>query len=254
MDETIDNEGIDEDNDEDNDETNDKTIDEDNKDEDNKNESKDKTNDLSILLKSFNRLDNYIARYIYKKYIAQDSSFLEKSRAKKQDSSFLEKSRAKNYDEISDHTRELEGLKPSQENPARKSGELDTGFEKSRAQMKPSHKHTEIKLENFLKTIFNIERPGIITQKESLETDLYKMDIADKAYDKDPKKFKLRQYESVPDVKRCSFIRKHKNKYKRCNIHVMNDDSDICYKHIDSPNIYWDRYCEVLDEIKNIEV
>ena len=238
MDETIDNEGIDEDNDE----TNDKTIDEDNKDKDNKNESKDKTNDLSILLKSFNRLDNYIARYIYKKYIAQDSSFLEKSRAKKQDSSFLEKSRAKkqdssfleksrakNYDEISDHTRELEGLKPS-------------------------HKHTEIKIENFLKTIFNIERPGIITQKESLETDLYKMDIADKAYDKDPKKFKLRQYESVPDVKRCSFIRKHKNKYKRCNIHVMNDDSDICYKHIDSPNIYWDRYCEVLDEIKNIEV
>jgi hypothetical protein len=235
MDETIDNKGIDEDNDE----TNDKTIDEDNKDKDNKNESKDKTNDLSILLKSFNRLDNYIARYIYKKYIAQDSSFLEKqdssflekSRAKKQDSSFLEKSRAKKQD---------------LENPARKSGELEG--------LKPSHKHTEIKIENFLKTIFNIERPGIITQKESLETDLYKMDIADKAYDKDPKKFKLRQYESVPDIKRCSFIRKHKNKYKRCNIHVMNDDSDICYKHIDSPNIYWDRYCEVLDEIKNIEV
>ena len=170
----------------------DESINEDNKDED---EDKDKTNDLSILLKSFNRLDNYIAKYIYKKYIEQDL-----------------------------------------ENPARKSREPSSS------------------LDDFLKTIFNIERPGIITQKESLETDLYKMDIADKAYDKDPKKFKLRQYESVPDVKRCSFIRKHKNKYKRCNIHVMNDDSDICYKHIDSPNIYWDRYCEVLDEIKNIEV
>ena len=180
--------------------------------EDNKDEDKDKTNDLSILLKSFNRLDNYIAKYIYKKYIEQD------------------------LDNPARKSRELEGLKPSQENPARKS------------------KEPLQSLDDFIKTIFNIDRPRIISQKESLETDLYKMDIADKAYDKDPKNFKLRQYECVPDVKRCSFIRKHKNKYKRCKINVMNDDSDICYKHIDSPNIYWDRYCEVLDEITKIEV
>jgi hypothetical protein len=167
----------------------DESNDEHEKDCEDEKECEDTKNDLSILLKSFNRLDNYVAKYIYKKYIY------------------------------------LAGLEPSQ-----------------------------INFENFLKTIFNIDRPRIITQKESLESDLYKMDIADKAYDKDPKKFKLRQYESVPDVKRCSFIRKHKNKYKRCNINVMNDDSDICYKHIDSPNIYWDRYCEVLDEIKKIEI
>jgi hypothetical protein len=30
----------------------------------------------------------------------------------------------------------------------------------------------------------------------------------------------------------------------------MNDDTDICYKHIDSPNMYWDRYCEVLEKIE----
>ena len=34
------------------------------------------------------------------------------------------------------------------------------------------------------------------------------------------KNFKIRQYGSIPDIKRCSFIRKHKNKYR---ILRMND-------------------------------
>ena len=181
------------------------------------NECEDTKNDLSILLKSFNRLDNYVARYIYKKYIEQD---LENPAHKSRELEGLKPS----------VTRELEGLKPSKGSTS------------------------QINFENFLKTIFNIERPRIISQKESLETDLYNMEIADKEYDKDPKNFKIRQYGSIPDIKRCSFIRKHKNKYKRCKINVMNDDSDICYKHIDSPNIYWDRYCEVLDEITKIDM
>jgi len=71
----------------------------------------------------------------------QDCSFLEKSRAK---SSFLEKSRAKNYDEISNHTRELDtGFEKSRAQMKPSQRELDTGFEKSRAQMKPSHKHSQ---------------------------------------------------------------------------------------------------------------
>ena len=101
----------------------------------------------------------------------------------------------------------------------------------------------------FLHTIFSLERPAIITQKESLETDLQNMEIADEAYEKDPKNFKTRQYDSLPDVKRCSFIRKHKNKYKRCANGLLDDDSDMCYKHINSSNMYWDSFCKITEEI-----
>jgi hypothetical protein len=101
----------------------------------------------------------------------------------------------------------------------------------------------------FLHTIFSLERPAIITQKESLETDLQNMEIADEAYEKDPKNFKTRQFDSLPDVKRCSFIRKHKNKYKRCANGLLDDDSDMCYKHINSSNMYWDSFCKITEEI-----
>ena len=159
---------------------------------------------LLTILKSIHKLDNYIAKYIYKKYI--------------------------------ENVEPVEPVEP-----------VDS---------EPSHYKYSKKSNNqedynkYIHSIFNIERPGIITQKESLESNLDKMATADEAYDKDPKTFKARQFGSLPDIKRCSYIRKHKNKYKRCNINVMNDDTDTCYKHFDSPNMYWDRYCEVLDKIE----
>jgi len=146
------------------------------------------SNDLSRLLKSFNRLDNYVAKYIYEKYITDI-----------------------NY------------------NNGESSNESYVSF---------------------VNKIFSLERPRIITQKESLETDLSNMEIADEEYDKDPKEFKTSQFDSLPDIKRCSFIRKHKNKYKRCANGIVNDDSDMCYKHIESKNMYWDKWCKVLEEIK----
>jgi hypothetical protein len=106
------------------------------------------------------------------------------------------------------------------------------------------------KYKTYINKIFSLERPRIITQKESLETDLSNMEIADEEYDKDPKEFKTSQFDSLPDIKRCSFIRKHKNKYKRCANGIVNDDSDMCYKHIESKNMYWDKWCKVLEEIK----
>ena len=167
----------------------------------------DESNDeLSILLKSLHKLDNYVAKYIYKKYIEKNES--------------------------------------GESVESGESGESTPSFYKY--SKKPNNQQD---YNTYIHSLFNIERPGIITQKESLETDLDNMTIADEAYDKDPKQFKTRQFNCLPDIKRCSYIRKHKNKYKRCNINVMNDDTDICYKHIDSPNMYWDRYCKVLEEI-----
>ena len=100
----------------------------------------------------------------------------------------------------------------------------------------------------FLDTIFGLERKAIITQEESLNEDLDNMDLADKVFEKDPKKFKRRDYDSLPDVKRCTFIRKHKNKYIRCDMSISDDDSDVCYKHESSVNMYWVNYCKLLQE------
>lgn len=152
------------------------------------------SNDLSRLLKSFNRLDNYVAKYIYEKYIKN----------------------------------------------------LQTDIQSNMVNNDEEYK----KYKKYINTIFSLERPRIITQKESLETDLSNMEIADEEYDKDPKEFKTSQFDSLPDIKRCSFIRKHKNKYKRCANGIVNDDSDMCYKHIESKNMYWDKWCKVLEEIK----
>uniref|UniRef100_A0A6C0EXG1 Uncharacterized protein n=1 Tax=viral metagenome TaxID=1070528 RepID=A0A6C0EXG1_9ZZZZ len=144
---------------------------------------------MEILLKSINRLENYTAKYIYKKYL---TNFLE----------------VQNHDLASE------------------------SFDK------------------YLDTIFSKDRKAIITQKEYLDMDLENMSVADKDYEMNPEQFKPNLYDSLPDIKRCSFIRKHKNKYKRCCNSIMNKDEDMCYKHIEKPNMYWDRWCEVLEENK----
>lgn len=138
---------------------------------------------MDTLLKSINRLENYTAKYIYKKYI-QEQDLVSES------------------------------------------------FDK------------------YLDTIFSKDRKAIITQKEYLDMDLENMSVADKDYEMNPEQFKPNLYDSLPDIKRCSFIRKHKNKYKRCCNSIMNKDEDMCYKHIEKPNMYWDRWCEVLEENK----
>ena len=160
-------------------------------------EMEESNNDLSRLLKSFNRLDNYVAKYIYKKYIKN----------------------------------------------------LQTDTQPTIVNNDEEHK----KYKTYINTIFSLERPRIITQKESLETDLNNMEIADEEYDKDPKTFKVRQFDSLPDIKRCSFIRKHKNKYKRCANSIVNDDSDMCYKHIDSSNMYWNSYCNATEDLEKVK-
>jgi ribosomal protein L17 len=102
----------------------------------------------------------------------------------------------------------------------------------------------------FIDNIFGLERKAIITQDESLNEDLDNMDLADKVFEKAPEKFKRRDYDSLPDVKRCTFIRKYKNKYIRCAMSITDDgnddNSDVCYKHESSVNMYWDNYSSFL--------
>lgn len=177
-------------------------------------EENEEKNELYILLKSFNRLDNYIAKYIYLKYIEPGISH-------SNDASTLEM--------------------------------------KYKYNRKPSNQE---EYKKYIHKIFKLERPSIITQKQSLEIELHKMEIADKEYEEyeeDDKKEKSKKFiktkqNSYPDIYKCSFIRKHKNKYKRCSNRIVNDNSDMCYKHIESPNIYWDRWCKVLQESVKVKV
>ena len=165
-------------------------------------------NDIDKLLKSFNKLDNYVAKYIYNKYI-KGGEVVEGVEG----------------EEVVEGVEGVEGG----EGVNNKDNKCET-------------------LMQFMTNIFSIDRPNIITQKESLETELENMEIADEEYDKDPLKFKTRQFNSLPDIKRCSFIRKHKNKYKRCANGIINNDADMCYKHIKSKNMYWDGYCKALEK------
>ena len=113
------------------------------------------------------------------------------------------------------------------------------------------NKYNIIRYKEFTDTIFGLERKSIITQDESLNEDLNNIDLADKVFDKDPKKFKRREYDSLPDVKRCTFIRKHKNKHIRCAMSITDDsndnNSDVCYKHESSVNMYWENYISLIN-------
>jgi len=112
-------------------------------------------------------------------------------------------------------------------------------------------KSLNLNYKEFIDNIFGLERKSIITQDEILNEDLDNMDLADKVFDKDPENFKRREYESLPDAKRCTFIRKHKNKYIRCAMSITDDgndySSDVCYKHESSVNMYWDNYCSLIN-------
>ena len=114
-----------------------------------------------------------------------------------------------------------------------------------------NNKDESISYKEFTDTIFGLERKAIITQEEVLNEDLDNMDLADKVFDKAPEKFKRREYDSLPDVKRCTFIRKHKNKYIRCAMSITDDDNDdyndVCYKHKSSINMYWENYCKLIN-------
>ena len=100
-------------------------------------------------------------------------------------------------------------------------------------------------------TIFDKERKHIIKQNDILTEDLDNMTLADDEYENDPTKFNRRQNNSYPDIKRCSYIRKNKNKLVRCKNSIINDDEDTCSRHEDKPNIYWDSYNELVDKISS---
>ena len=100
----------------------------------------------------------------------------------------------------------------------------------------------------YRKNIFHQSRRCFaLNQDEIIREDIRIMTLADKAYEKHPVEFKMGDFELPPDVLRCSFIRKHHHRYYRCRNQIMNKDSDICKKHENSENIYYDNYNDLLE-------
>ena len=166
---------------------------------------------LDVLEKSLNKLENYSAKYIYKKYI-----------------------------ELNDTP---EPAPISETSTTTETSGENFNFKYSK---KPNNKEA-YKL--YLDRIFSKERKHIIKQSDVLADDLENMTLADEEYDKNPQKFKRQKYNSYPDIKRCSYIRKHKHKLMRCKNSIINSDEDMCSKHEDSLNMYWDMYIELLEKV-----
>ena len=162
---------------------------------------------LDILVKSLNKLENYVAKYIYKKYIEEVDETILKV-------------------------------------PTEESSTIpEINFKYSK---KPNNTD-DYKL--YTDSIFSKERQYIIKQNNSLIEDLDSMSLADDKYENDPKLFHRHQTNSYPDIKRCSYIRKHKHKLIRCKNCIINDDEDMCNLHEDTPNMYWDSYNELVEKI-----
>ena len=169
---------------------------------------------LELLVKSLNKLENYTAKYIYKKYIettTPESTTPETTTPELTDSSIVP----------------------------------ETNFKYSK---KPNN-NEDYKV--YTAKIFSKERKHIINQNDILIEDLDNMTLADDKYESDPTSFQRQKNNSYPDIKRCSYIRKHKHKLIRCKNSIMSNVEDMCSHHEDKPNIYWDSYNELVEKINH---
>ena len=170
---------------------------------------------LDILVKSLNKLENYAVKYIYKKYIETLPDTLPDIQATE--------------------TTAVTSPEESIEQPA-----INYKYSKKPINTEDYKLYTD--------KIFNKERKHIINQNDILIADLENISLADDEYESNPTLFHRQQNNSYPDIKRCTYIRKHKNKLIRCKKHIINDDEDICSLHEDTPNIYWDMYNELIEK------
>jgi len=181
------------------------------------------SSNIDILSKQMNKLENYVTKYIYKKYIEIDTPSTNNiNTTDTKDTPNTPNTPNTPTDYIEDNLTYIYSKKPK----------------------------NHIEYELYKDSIFGKNRKGIIKQDELLKDDLKKLKQADIDYNKKPLLFKKHKNNSYPDSKRCSYIRKYKNKLVRCKNSIINDDEDICFQHEDSPNMYWDNYIELLEKIE----
>ena len=188
---------------------------------------------MDILNKDFKKIEMDVARYIFKKYISISST----------PSSSTNASSASADDVQSEIDLEL-GIVPTVDSSDTEVNNID-----ERVELGISNRQ---EYKNYLKTIFHSDRKtGVINQITELKKDLDDMTKADSAYTRNADKFNPQLYDSLPDVMRCTYIRKHHHRYYRCKNKIANDDSDVCKKHLECENIYYDAYNDLVESITN---
>ncbi len=182
--------------------------------------------DLDDISNSFRSIENSIAKYIYKKYIMY-----------KPPQNIRESTM--NEDTVCE---DIEGIGNEEIPNEDKNYILDN-------QLKINQTINTKLYKLYLQKIFDLERHSFrIIQEDVLKEDLKNITIADKAYERNPNNFNPKEYESLPNVLRCTYIRKYKHRYYRCQNKIINDDHDICKKHENCENIYIDIYNNLLEK------
>jgi hypothetical protein len=178
---------------------------------------------MERLSQEINKIENSVARYIYIKYIQERDS-----RVPEQANSDAARADAARTDANNSETTEIELSKP-----------------KPRPKILDKAAYAA-----FQKNIFHQSRSCFtLNQDDLIREDIRIMALADEAYEEHPSNFKVGDFELPPDVLRCSFIRKHHHRYYRCRNQIMNKDSDICKKHENKENIYYDNYNDLLEKL-----
>jgi len=194
---------------------------------------------MERLSKDINKIENSVARYIYIKYIQERATVSEQAN--------IDAARADvGSDASSDSNSDVDD----------DDDEDTVEIELSKPKPKPKTKVARPKILDkvaytaYQKNIFHQSRSCFtLNQDDLIREDIRIMTLADEAYEEHPSEFKVGDFELPPDVLRCSFIRKHHHRYYRCRNQIMNKDSDVCKKHENSENIYYDNYNELLEKL-----
>ena len=213
---------------------------------------------MEKLSRDINSLENRVARYIYIKYIQEPASELipqpdlanpnitmniTSQRVPNEGSGDASSSSDDNASDASDNNDDDVDI------PDKASVVEDVKGKQKKKVIRPKVLD-KLAYTIYRKNIFYQSRSCFtLNQNDLIREDIRLMTLADKAYEKHPEIFKLSDYELPPDVLRCSFIRKHHHRYYRCRNPIMNKDSDICKKHENSENIYYDNYNDLLESL-----
>lgn len=203
---------------------------------------------MEKLSRDINSLENCVARYIYIKYIQDpdlaNPNIILNTTMKHETNVILCDSSSSSDNDASDD--ELE----NNDNIPDKAPVVEDVKEKQKKKIIRPKVLDKLAYNLYRKNIFHQSRSCFtLNQNDLIREDIQLMALADKAYEEHPAEFKLGNFDLPPDVLRCSFIRKHHHRYCRCRNPIMNKDSDICKKHENSENIYYDNYNDLLEKI-----
>jgi hypothetical protein len=184
--------------------------------------------EIKICIRDVCKIENIVAKYIYKKYINISNNLADS---------------AENINDDDDDENDAISKQLSAKYIYSLKIKNDANYKK------------------YLNTIFQKGRAGIITQDESLTNELHNIAIADSKLENDMiniknkkqiicvSRFARSTVKSFPDIMRCNFIIKNKNKLRRCGCKLISTNCEYCYLHALMPNIYWDRYCNLLENV-----